>query len=95
MEQETLLKTPEGLATLKENQAKAEKAFLAAIQSDPQYALAYRELGFLYEEESRYSDAAANYQRYLELVDTTSLDRLRIKRRLAQCQNRQTGQAHP
>jgi tetratricopeptide (TPR) repeat protein len=94
-EQETLLKTPEGLATLKENQAKAEKAILAAIQSDPQYALAYRELGFLYEEESRYSDAAANYQQYLQLAASTSLDRLRIKRRLAQCQSHQTGQAHP
>lgn len=94
-EQEALLKTPEGQATLKENQAKAQKAFLGAIQSDPQYALAYRELGFLYEDESRYSDAAANYQRYLQLVASNSLDRLRIKRRLLQCQNRQTGQANP
>jgi hypothetical protein len=94
-EQEAQLKTPEGQALLKENQAKAEKAVLAAILSDPHYALAYRELGFLYEDESRYSDAAANYQRYLELVATTSLDRLRIKRRLAQCQNHQTAQAHP
>jgi len=94
-EQKALLKTPEGQATLKENQAKAEKAFLAANQIDPQYALAYRELGFLYEDELRYSDAAANYQRYLQLVPSTSLDRLRIKRRMAQCQNHQTGQAHP
>ncbi len=94
-EQNALLKSPEGQATLKENQAKAEKAFLAAIQCDPQYALAYRELGFLYEEESRYSDAAANYQLYLQLVAPNNLDRLRIKRRLAQCQNHQTGQAHP
>lgn len=94
-EQEAQLKTPEGQAALKENQAKAEKAFMAANQIDPQYALAYRELGFLYEEESRYSDAAANYQRYLELVATTSLDRLRIKRHMAQCQNHPTGQTHP
>jgi predicted Zn-dependent protease len=94
-EQDALLKTPEGQATLKENQAKAEKVFLAAIQSDPQYALAYRELGFLYEDELRYSDATANYQQYLQLAASTSLDRLRIKRRLAQCQNRQTGEVHP
>ena len=94
-EQDALLKTPEGQATLKENQAKAEKAFLTANQIDPQYALAYRELGFLYEEESRYSDAVANYQRYLELVAPNNLDRLRIRRRLAQCQNHPTGQAHP
>jgi predicted Zn-dependent protease len=94
-EQDALLKTPEGQATLKENQAKAEKVFLAAIQNDPQFALAYRELGFLYEDELRYSDAAANYQQYLQLASATSLDRLRIKRRLAQCQNHQTAQAHP
>jgi hypothetical protein len=94
-EQEALLKTPGGQATLKENQTKAEKAFLTAIQSDPQYALAYRELGFLDEDELRYSDAAANYQQYLQLLPSTSLDRLRIKRRLAQCQSRQTGQEHP
>jgi cytochrome c-type biogenesis protein CcmH/NrfG len=68
---------------------------LTAIQSDPQYALAYRELGFLDEDELRYSDAAANYQQYLQLLPSTSLDRLRIKRRLAQCQSRQTGQEHP
>ncbi|MGA2635966.1 MAG: hypothetical protein ABSF16_17155 [Terracidiphilus sp.] len=94
-EQEALLKTPEGQATLKENQAKAEKAFLAANQIDPQYALPYRELGFLYEDELRYSDAAANYQQYLQLVAPNNLDRLRIKRRLAQCLSHQTGRAHP
>jgi tetratricopeptide (TPR) repeat protein len=94
-EQEVLLKSPEGQATLKENYAKAEKAFLTATQTNPQYALAYRELGSLYEDESRYSDAVANYQQYLQLLPPTSLDRLRIKRRLAQCQSHQTGQAHP
>ena len=77
-EQKALLKTPEGQATLKENQAKAEKAFLAAIESNPQYALAYRELGFLYQDESRFADAALNYRHYLQLVADTSLDRLRI-----------------
>jgi len=83
-EQKALLNTPESQATLKENQAKAEKAFLAAIESNPQYALAYRELGFLYQDESRFADAAVNYRHYLQLVANTSLDRLRIARRLAE-----------
>ena len=94
-EQQKLLSTPEGHATLQQNQAAAEKLFLAVTQAQPDYALAYRELGFLYEDEARYSDAAADYQRYLQLVAPTSLDRLRIERRLAQCQSRQNGQMHP
>lgn len=93
-EQKALLTTPEGQATLKENQAKAEKAFLVAIENDPQYALAYRELGFLYQDESRFSDAALNYRHYLQLVADTSLDRLRIARRLAEVEKLQTAPPH-
>ena len=93
-EQKALLKTPEGQATLKENQTKAEKAFLAAIESNPQYALAYRELGFLYQDESRFADAANNYTHYLQLVADTSLDRLRIARRLAEVEKPQAAQPH-
>jgi hypothetical protein len=88
-EQQKLASTPEGRATLQQNQAAAEKLFLAVIHDRPNDALAYRELGFLYEDESRFADAATNYQRYLQLVDNTSLDRLRIERRLADCQSRQ------
>ena len=94
-EQQKLLSTPEGHATLEQNRAAAEKLFLAVIEEQPDYPLAHRELGFLYEDESRYSEAATNYQRYLQLVPSASLDRLRIERRLAQCQSRQAGQAHP
>jgi predicted Zn-dependent protease len=93
-EQKSLLKTPEGQAMLKENQAKAEKAFLAAIDCDPQYALAYRELGFLYQDEARFTDAATNYRQYLQLVANTSLDRLRIARRLAEVEKLQASPAH-
>ena len=93
-EQKALLKTPESQATLKENQAKAEKAFLAAIESSPQYAPAYRELGFLYQDESRLADAAINYRHYLLLVADTSLDRLRIARRLAEVEKNQAALPH-
>jgi predicted Zn-dependent protease len=93
-EQKALLKTPVGQATLKENQAKAEKALLSAIDSNPQYALAYRELGFLYQDESRFSDAALNYRHYLQLVADTSLDRLRIARRLAEVEKLQAAPPH-
>ena len=88
-EQHQLRSTPEGRATLQANQAAAEKLFLAVIQEQPGYALAYREIGFLYEDEGRYADAAANYQHYLQLVASTSLDRYRIERRLASIQSRQ------
>jgi predicted Zn-dependent protease len=87
-EQQKLVSTPEGRATLEQNQATAEKLFLAVIHDRPDDALVYRELGFLYEDQSRFADAAKNYQHYLQLVDSTSLDRLRIQRRLADCQSR-------
>lgn len=93
-EEQALLKTPEGQAALKENQAKAKKAFLAAIEDDPNYALAYRELGFLYQDESRFADAAVNYKHYLDLVADTSLDRLRIKRRLVEVEKLQAEPPH-
>jgi Zn-dependent protease with chaperone function len=91
-EQQKLLQTPEGRAMLKENQASAEKSFLAAIQNHLDYAPGYRELGFLYEDETRYADAATNYQHYLQLVVNTSLDHLRIERRLAAVQSLQAAQ---
>jgi len=93
-EQKVLLKTPESQVTLRENQAKAEKAFLAAIERNPEYTLAYRELGFLYQDESRFADAANNYRHYLQLAADTSLDRLRIGRRLAEVEKLQAAQPH-
>lgn len=94
-EQQKLASTTDGRATLQQNQAAAEKLFLAVIHDRPDDALAYRELGFLYEDESRFDDAATNYQHYLQLVDNTSLDRLRIQRRLADCQSRQNQGGKP
>jgi Zn-dependent protease with chaperone function len=93
-EQQKLLSTPEGRQALRSNEAEAEKLYLASIHSHPLYAPAYRELGFLYQDESRFADSVANYQHYLQLVAATSMDRLRIERRLAEVQNLQAAQAH-
>jgi predicted Zn-dependent protease len=81
-EQRSLLEKPEGQATLKENEAQAEKLYLAVVQSDPTYADAYRDLGFLYEEEQKYPEAAAQYRHYLGVVSGTSLDHRRVELRL-------------
>ncbi len=93
-EQQKLLSKAAGRATQKENQDHAEKLFLAVIQEQPNDSIAYRELGMLYEDEARYADAATNYRHYLQLAASTSLDRLRIERRLAQCESHQTAEGH-
>jgi hypothetical protein len=93
-EQKKLLTMPEGREALKANQAQSEKLFLAVIQGHPDYAAAYRDLGFLYQDEARYNDAAAQYHHYLDLVAATSLDHLRIEHRLAEVEKLETAQAH-
>ncbi|WP_348262801.1 M48 family metalloprotease [Telmatobacter sp. DSM 110680] len=85
-EQKRLAEKPEGQAALKENQAQAEKLYLAVAQSNPNYADTYRDLGFLYEEQGRYPEAAAVYRHFLDIVAGTSLDHLRVERRLANVQ---------
>jgi predicted Zn-dependent protease len=81
--QRRLLQKPGGEATLHDNLGHAEKLYVAVIQQNPTYAGAYRSLGFLYEQEAKYTESAAQYRHYLELVAGTSIDRLRIERRLA------------
>lgn len=83
-EQKKLLERPEGQSVLHENRTQAERLFLGVIQSHPSYAASYRELGFLYQDEGRYADAALQYRHYLDLVASTSLDHLRVEMRLAE-----------
>ena len=87
-EQKNLLEKPEGQAAMKENQAQAEKLYLGLAQSNPSYADTYRDLGFLYEQQGKYTDAAAQYKHYLDMVSGTSLDHRRIELRLASVQKR-------
>ena len=85
-EQKSLLEKPEGQAVLKENQALAEKLYLGVLKNDPSYADTYRDLGFLYEQQGKYTDAAAQYRHYLAMVSGTSLDHRRVELRLANVQ---------
>jgi hypothetical protein len=85
-EQKRLLEKPEGQAAFHDNEATAEQLYKSALQSSPNYADAHRGLGFLFEQESKYSDAATEYQSYLSMVSGTSMDHLRIERRLAAVQ---------
>jgi Zn-dependent protease with chaperone function len=85
-EQERLLQKPEGQAALRDNEATAEQLYKGALQSSSNYADAHRGLGFLFEQEGKYSDAETEYQSYLSTVAATSMDHLRIERRLAAVQ---------
>jgi hypothetical protein len=85
-EQKSLLEKPEGQGTLKENQAQTEKLYLGVARSNPSYADTYRDLGLLYEQQSKYTEAAAQYRHYLDMVSGTSLDHRRIELRLASVQ---------
>jgi cytochrome c-type biogenesis protein CcmH/NrfG len=85
-EQKKLLEKPEGSNALRENRTQAEALYKGVIQADPTYSQARRGLGFLYEDEGKFTEAAAEYQAYLAMVAGTSLDHLRIERRLAAMQ---------
>jgi len=93
-EEKVLLEKPEGQAELQNHREKAEQLLLSVVKTHPDYAPAYRDLGFLYEDESRYPDAAGQYHHYLDLVAATSLDHLRIERRLAEVEKLPVPQTH-
>jgi predicted Zn-dependent protease len=80
-EDRDLLATEAGQENWKANQQKAEELYLRALKSDDPFPAAHRGLGMLYEKLERRSDAAAEYERYLDLVPA-AIDGERIKRRL-------------
>jgi tetratricopeptide (TPR) repeat protein len=85
-EQKKLLDKPDGPSTLQENRNQAEGLYKSVLQADPTYSQAHRGLGFLYEDEGKYAEAAAEYKAYLQMVAGTSIDYLRIEHRLAAMQ---------
>ena len=93
-EQNKIREKPEGQAALHDNEVLAEQLYTSVIQSNPSYAAAHSGLGFLFEQEGKYNEAAIEYQTYLQMESGTSMDHLRIQRRLASVQKLAGLQGH-
>jgi len=80
-EERELLATPAGQENWKKHQQLAEDFYKRALNAENPTPLAHRGLGMLYEKLERRSDAAVEYEKYLELSPSAS-DRGRIQRRI-------------
>ena len=80
-EERELLATPAGKENWEKNQQLAEELYQRALKAENPAPVAHRGLGMLYEKLGRASDAAAAYEKYLEL-SPTAIDRERIQRRM-------------
>ena len=80
-EERELLETPAGKDNWQRHQQKAEELYLRALNAENPVPAVHRGLGMLYEKLGRANDAAAEYEKYIELAPT-AIDRERIKRRI-------------
>jgi predicted Zn-dependent protease len=80
-EERELLATPAGQENWKNHQQKAEELYRRALSLDSPTPVAHRGLGMLYEKLGRKDDAAAEYEKYMELAPL-AIDRERIQRRI-------------
>ncbi|HEX4900703.1 MAG TPA: M48 family metalloprotease [Pyrinomonadaceae bacterium] len=80
-EERELLETPVGKDNWQRHQQKAEELYLRALNAENPAPAVHRGLGMLYEKLGRATDAASEYEKYIELVPT-AIDRERIKRRI-------------
>ena len=80
-EERELLATPAGQENWKKHQQLAEDFYQRALTADNPTPLVHRGLGMLYEKLGRRSDAAVEYEKYLELSPSAN-DRGRIQRRI-------------
>ena len=80
-EERELLATPAGKENWQRHQQMAEDSYRRALSAENPVPVAHRGLAMLYEKLERGSDAAAEYEKYLELSPTAS-DRARIQRRI-------------
>ena len=80
-EERELLATPAGKDNWQRHQQMAEQLYRRALNAENPAPVAHRGLGMLYEKLGRGSDAAAEYEKYLEL-SPSAIDRERIQRRI-------------
>src|SRR5689334_13171106 len=80
-EERDLLATPAGQENWQKHQQLAEDFYKRSLNAENPTPLAHRGLGMLYEKLGRGSDAAGEYEKYLEL-SPTAVDRERIQRRI-------------
>jgi len=80
-EERELLGTPAGKENWQRHQELAEQFYRRALSAENPAPVAHRGLGMLYEKLGRGTDAAAEYQKYLEL-SPSAIDRERIQRRI-------------
>jgi len=80
-EERELLATPAGQENWQKHQQMAEDLYKRALNAENPVPVAHRGLGMLYEKLGRGNDAAAEYEKYLEL-SPTAIDRGRIQKRI-------------
>src|SRR5215211_967163 len=80
-EERDLLATPAGQDNRQRHQQMAEQFYRRALNAENPAPVAHRGLGMLYEKLDRASDAASEYEKYLEL-SPAAIDRERIQRRI-------------
>ena len=80
-EDRDLLATPAGKDNWQKHQQMAEQLYRRALNAENPVPVAHRGLGMLYEKLERRVDAAAEYEKYLEL-SPAAIDRGRIQRRI-------------
>jgi predicted Zn-dependent protease len=80
-EERELLATPAGKDNWQRHQQMAEELYRRAFNAENPAPVAHRGLGMLYEKLGRGNDAAAEYEKYLEL-SPSAIDRERIQRRI-------------
>jgi tetratricopeptide (TPR) repeat protein len=88
--EQALMNAPGGKERWEINCRLSEQAFTRALEIDPRNTGAFLGLGLLFESESRFADAMANFRVFLEIAPG-SLDARRIRQRLDSLQKKILG----
>jgi predicted Zn-dependent protease len=87
-EERELLATPAGQENWQKHQRMAEELYQRSLNAENPAPVAHRGLGMLYEKLDRRTEAAAEYEKYLELLPAAN-DRQRIQRRIETLKEKQ------